>query len=93
MNEKEMLENIKNGARYILKKEFMLAAELYTSGEYRYFTPSANLYRVEDWAGVYIGWHHYGSSANKLNIENLHWILENIFDGAKPSDFVLVPEF
>lgn len=89
----ELLEGIKAGKRYILKKEFMLAAELYTGGEYRYFTPSANLYRVEDWAGVYIGWCHYESSANKLDAENLRWILKNIFDGAKPSDFVQVPEF
>lgn len=88
----ELLEGIKAGRRYILKEEFMLAAKLYTGGEYRYFTPSANLYRVEDWAGVYIGWRHYGSSASKLNAENLRWILKNIFDGAKPSDFVLVPE-
>ena len=88
----ELLEGLKAGKRYILKEEFMLTAKLYTSGEYWYFIPVANLYRVEDWAGVYIGCHYYGSSAKKFNAKNLRWILENIFNGAKPSDFILVPE-
>lgn len=88
-----LLEGIKAGKRYILREEFTLAAKLYTSGENRYFTPSANLYRTEDEAGVYIGWRHYGSSANKLDADSLRWILDNIFKGAKPSDFVEVPKF
>ena len=88
-----LLEGIKAGKRYILKEDFTLAAKLYTSGENRYFAPSANLYRTEDHAGVYIGWRHYGSSANKLDADNLRWILDNIFKGAKPSDFVEVPKF
>ena len=88
-----LLEGLKAGKRYITKEEFTLAAKLYTSGENRYFTPSANLYRTKDHAGVYIGYRHYGSSAAKLNADNLRWILDNIFKGAKPSDFVEVPKF
>lgn len=88
-----LLEGLKAGKRYITKEEFTLAAKLYTSGENRYFTPSANLYRTEDYAGAYIGYRHYGSSAAKLDAENLRWILDNIFKGAKPSDFVEVPKF
>ena len=93
MDLNRLLEGIKAGKRYILKKEFTLAAKLYTSGENRYFTPSANLYRTEDRAGVYIGYRHYGSSSTKLDADNLRWILDNIFKGAKPSDFVEVPQF
>ena len=88
-----LLEGLKAGKRYILKEEFTLAAKLYTSGENRYFAPSANLYRTEDENGVYIGWRHNGSSATKLDADNLRWILKNIFRGAKPSDFVEVPKF
>lgn len=88
-----LLEGIKAGKRYILIEDFALAAKLYTSGENRYFAPSANLYREEDEAGVYIGYRNHGSSATKLDADNLRWILENIFKGAKPSDFVEVPKF
>lgn len=93
MDLNRLLEGIKAGKRYILKEEFTLAAKLYTSGENRYFTPSANLYRTEDDYGVYIGYRNHGSSATKLDAENLRWILDNIFKGAKPSDFVEVPQF
>ena len=29
--------------------------------------------------GGFIGWNHYGSSAQKCNVSNLKWILNNIF--------------
>lgn len=93
MDLNRLLEGLKAGKRYILKEDFTLAAKLYTSGDNRYFAPSANLYRTEDEYGVYIGYRHNGSSATKLDAENLRWILDNIFKGAKPSDFVEVPKF
>ena len=30
--------------------------------------------------GTYICWRHYGSSANKASLQNLKWIMTNIFN-------------
>ena len=37
---------------------------------------------------TYIRWTHYGSSANKTSLENLKWILTNIFK-TTPEQFLL----
>ena len=40
------------------------------------------------WADAeYIHWKHYGSSANKLSLENLKWILTTIFK-MTPEQFI-----
>lgn len=57
----------------------------YASGKkprFPYF--DANLYITP--AG-FIGWTHYGSSANKNTIHDLEWILENIFE-TTPEEFL-----
>lgn len=90
MDEKELLHGLIFGKRYILKNELMLECRLYTSGQHRYFTPSANLWLSVDDNGEYIEWQHYGSSAKELTAEALAWILKNIFK-AKASDFIELP--
>lgn len=35
----------------------------------------------------YIYWRHYGSSANKLSLQNLNWILTTIFEST-PEQFL-----
>ena len=91
MELKDLYMGINRGKRYTLKSDFIREAEAYTSGEHRYFTPWARLYLVEDWAGDYIGWSHYGSSAKENTMDGLEWILKNIFKKT-PADFIEIPE-
>lgn len=45
------------------------------------------LYLIDNERGYYIGWTHYGSSAHKVKLSELKWILEKIFK-MTPSEFV-----
>lgn len=37
------------------------------------------LYLINSSGGQFIGWRNFGSSANKCDLDNLAWIIENIF--------------
>lgn len=91
MTIKELYIGLNEGRRYMLKSEFLAEAQHYAEGVHRFFAPWAQLYITEDAGGEYIGWRHYGSSANKNTLENLEWILKNIFK-CEAADFVEVPE-
>lgn len=54
----------------------------YPNGE-RYF--KQQMYVTDD--GKYIHWEHFGASANRNQISELKWIIENIFD-TTPEQFV-----
>lgn len=82
----ELYDGLNRGAKYILKKELEVHVELYKRGRLRYFVPSCNLSCDE--AYKYICWHNGGSSANSNTLESLKWLLEVIFEGAAPDDFV-----
>lgn len=64
--EKMLLDNIKAGAVYGTIEKHRLGGA--------YFHPV--MYKT---TGGYLGWTHYGSSANELTVEGLQWVLEVIF--------------
>lgn len=45
------------------------------------------LYLINNSGGQFIGWRNYGSSANKCDLANLDWIIENIFK-TTPCEFL-----
>lgn len=76
---KEIFRNLQNGRIY---------GRDVTNVTYPYF--DRVLYLIWDDAGhtkKAIGWSIYGSSANKNTIEDLKWVLDNIFE-MKPSEFI-----
>ena len=90
LTEENILKGIMGGKAYCLKSDFLHMAEGYCNGEYRFFTPHRALYYTEDWAGQYIGYNHYGSSAVKISAKNLKWLLKVIFE-CSAGDFVEWP--
>lgn len=78
---------LNNGKRYCLRSRFLSEAQLYASGEHRYFTPQIAMSADPE----YIYYTHYGSSAIKNTIEGLEWLLEFIFKD-EASAFVEYPE-
>lgn len=82
----ELYSGLNYGKSYILKKRLQTEISLFMEGVHRYFTPQCNL--VCDYRHKYIHWHNAGSSAEQNTIERLEWLLDEIFDGAKPEDFV-----
>lgn len=54
----------------------------FTKCKYPFFDPVLYLTK-----GGYIGWHHYGSSAAENKIEDLDWLIREIFR-MTPEEFV-----
>lgn len=82
----ELYKGLNNGKRYILRKELDSKRNLFDNKQLRFFVPTANLYLTNG----YIGWRHYGSSANKNTMGDLQWVINVIFDG--DNDFVDMEE-
>lgn len=76
-----------DGKRYCLRSRFLTEAQLYASGEHRYFTPDVALRADHE----YIYYSCYGSSAIKNTIDGLEWVLECIFK-CEADEFVKYPE-
>lgn len=78
MTEKEILKtiyrNLQNGGGY---------GHMITNVRYPFF--QWNIYLTYD--QVYIGWQNAGSSANKNTLDDLDWIIRNIFE-TTPRGFV-----
>lgn len=83
---KQLYNGLNNGKRYVLRRDLESKQKLFDSGELRFFVPTANLYM----ANGYIGWRHYGSSANKNTLKELQWVIDVIFKG--DDDFVDMAE-
>lgn len=83
---KQLYDGLNSGKQYILRRDLESKQRLFDSGELRYFVPTANLYMADG----YIGWRHYGSSANKNTLNELQWVIDAIFKG--DDDFVDMAE-
>lgn len=79
---KQIYDGLNAGKRYILRRDLANKQALFDGGKLRFFVPTANLYMTNG----YIGWQHYGSSANKNTLKELQWVIDVIFNG--DDDFV-----
>lgn len=76
---RELMDNLMTGLNY---------GKDYDSGNFkecRYPYFHTNL--CIDWKHQYIHYNHYGSSARKVSLKDLHWIIRVIFK-MKPSEFI-----
>ena len=82
----EMFTGLVNGKQYVLKNTLRSEWRLFQDGTLRYFVPGGGDTVYMDDLGDYIHYQHYGSSAIKVDKNELEWLLNTIFE-CKPSDF------
>ena len=66
-----IMENLKNGKRYGKQVDYV---------RYPYFSTVLSIHESNYNSKNYIFWCHYGSSANKVTLKDLDWIIRVMFN-------------
>ena len=82
----EMFTGLVNGKQYIMKNTLRSEWRMFNNGTLRFFVPGGGDTIYMDDLGECFHYQHYGSSATKVDKDELKWLLDNIFK-CTPDEF------